>query len=62
MSEPTDEEIRLLSEKEVLQEGVKRIVVSRERTPRSPGWQRAWWRVLQRYHARLARLRGDNNQ
>jgi len=45
-------------EEEALQEGVRRIVVSRERTPRSPNWQRAWWRTLQRYNARLSRLHG----
>jgi len=44
-------------EEQVLQEGVKQIVVTRERTPRNPRWQRAWWRTLQRYNTRLSELR-----
>ena len=40
------------SEMERLEEGVKQIVSSRERTPRSPRWHRAWWRTLVRYNRR----------
>jgi hypothetical protein len=43
-------------EEQALQEGVKQIVVTRERTPRNPRWQRAWWRTLQRYTTRLNEL------
>lgn len=42
---------------EILEEGIRRIVTSRERTPRSPQWNRAWWRTLVRYTARLSELR-----
>lgn len=46
-------------EERALQEGVQQIVVSRERTPRNPRWQRAWWRTLERYNARLTALRQE---
>lgn len=42
---------------EILEEGIRKIVTSRERTPRSPQWNRAWWRTLVRYTARLSELR-----
>ncbi len=45
------------SEEELLEEGIRKIVISRERTPRSPQWSRAWWRTLVRYSARLTELR-----
>lgn len=41
----------------MLEEGIKKIVIGRELTPRSPQWSRAWWRTLERYNARLADLR-----
>jgi len=43
-------------QEELLEEGVEKIVVSRERTPRNPRWQRAWWRTLERFNARLREL------
>jgi hypothetical protein len=45
------------SAEEILEEGIRKIVTSRERTPRSPQWNRAWWRTLVRYTARLSELR-----
>lgn len=45
------------TEEELLEEGIRKIVTSRERTPRSPQWNRAWWRTLVRYTARLSDLR-----
>jgi hypothetical protein len=48
-------------EEESLREGVRRIVTSRERTPRDPRWQRAWWETLLRYNRRLTRLRQERH-
>ncbi|MGQ9517189.1 MAG: hypothetical protein ACUVWB_08760 [Anaerolineae bacterium] len=45
------------SEEEILEEGIRKIVTSRERTPRGPQWNRAWWRALVRYTTRLSELR-----
>ncbi|MGC8825852.1 MAG: hypothetical protein ACP5TV_02465 [Anaerolineae bacterium] len=45
------------STEEILEEGIRKIVTSRERTPRSPQWNRAWWRTLVRYTMRLSELR-----
>ncbi len=45
------------SEEELLEEGIRKIVTGRERTPRSPQWNRAWWRTLMRYTSRLSELR-----
>jgi len=47
------------TEEQLLAEGVEKIVVSRERTPRNPRWQRAWWRTLVRFNARLNELQGQ---
>jgi hypothetical protein len=58
MDEERDEEGQNENAEPVLREGVKRIVVSRERTPRSPQWQRSWWRTLVRYNRRLTELAG----
>jgi hypothetical protein len=49
-------------EADVLRESVKRIVVTRERTPRGPAWQRTWWRTLVRYNRRLAQLREEEER
>jgi hypothetical protein len=48
-------------EEALLEAGVEQIVVTRERTPRDPRWQRAWWRTLLRYNDRLSRLRAKMN-
>jgi hypothetical protein len=48
-------------EEERLEAGVEQIIVTRERTPRDPRWQRAWWHTLMRYNDRLARLRAKKN-
>ena len=44
------------TEGQLLTESVEKIVISRERTPRNPRWQRAWWRTLVRFNARLNEL------
>lgn len=54
---PQSSTSELASEEEVLEEGIRRIVTSRERTPRSPQWGRAWWHALMRYTERLSELR-----
>jgi hypothetical protein len=43
-----------------LREAIRAIVVTRERTPRSPRWAAAWRRNLFRYVEELGRLAGDS--
>ena len=52
VADPDDREERL-------HESIRQIVVTRERTPRSPGWAAAWRRTLLRYVDQLQRIRGD---
>ncbi|NLT42426.1 MAG: hypothetical protein GXX93_07110 [Anaerolineae bacterium] len=40
---------------EQLHESIRQIVVTRERTPRSPNWAAAWRRTLLRYVDQLNR-------
>jgi hypothetical protein len=57
MNSPIDNNDQPASERERLEQGVKQIVTSYERTPRDPRWRRAWWRTLVRYNRRLGDLR-----
>lgn len=62
-SQPADDQgAPATSEETILEDGIEKIVVSRERTPRNPRWQRAWWQTLVRYNARLSRLRHQDER
>jgi len=61
MNPSTNGEGEYTTEEERLEQGVKQIVTSRERTPRAPRWHRAWWRTLVRYNRRLSDLRENED-
>lgn len=46
-------------EREQLRDSVRQIVVTRERTPRSPAWASAWRHTLFRYMDRIEDLNRD---